>query len=160
MARKDSIDEVEVVVDETEEVLEGDEVAAPKAKKAPARGELPEEYVTPVGFAKIVSERELHTDRNGGHDVKPQMVYSYIKNAPKEDPFPLTDVEDSLGKTRSAVLIEDGIAWWERKNERTSARKVNAAEKAAAKEKRAAEKAAAAEAEGEVAEESDLTEAE
>lgn len=158
MARTKNED-VEVV--ETEEVVDAEETTekAPKAKKQPARGELPEGYVTPVGFAKIATERELHTARDGSHEVKPQMVYSYIKNAPKDDPFPIVEVEDSLGKTRQAVLPEEGIAWWERKNERVATKKANAAEKAAKKAARAAAKEAeASEAEGEA--DVEVTEAE
>jgi hypothetical protein len=144
MARKDVVDEVETVDTEVEtvEAPEGEKPA--KAKKEPARGELPEGYVTPVQFSKIVTERELHTDKNGGHAVAPQMVYSYIKNSPEADKFPVTTVTDSIGKERQALLVEDGIAWWERKNERVNTRRANAAEKA---EKKAA-RATAKEAEG------------
>jgi hypothetical protein len=139
--RNTQVDEVETVTEDVETVAEGTEPTAPKAKKEPARGELPEGYVTPVGFAKIVTERELHTARDGSHDVKPQMVYSYIKNSPKEDAFPLQTVTDSLGHERQAVLIEDGVAWWARKNERVGNRKANAEAKATAKAERAAAKA-------------------
>ena len=150
MARNKNADVEVVESDEIEIVDESSETEkAPKAKKEPTRGDLPEGFVTPVGFAKIATERELHTARDGGHEVKPQMVYSYIKNAPKEDVFPIQEVEDSRGNTRQAVLVEDGVAWWERKNERVAARKANAAEKAEKKAARAAAKAAEAEAEAE-----------
>lgn len=144
MARKNAVDEVETVENDEQEAVA--EKAAPKAKKASARGDLPEGYVTPVGFAKIATERQLHINREGEvAEVRPQMVYSYMNNSPKDDPFPVTTVEDSLGKKRQALLVEEGIAWWERKNERVARRKQNAAEKAARK----AERAAAKEAEGE-----------
>ena len=132
-----------------------------KAPKEPARGELPEGYVTPIGLAKELTARGLHTNREGTvTEVKPQMVYSYIKNAPKDHPFPLETIKDSLDKDRQALKLEDGVAWWEAKNERAATRKANAAQKAATKaanaEKKAAE-ATAVEAEGEPA---DATEAE
>lgn len=147
MARNENVEDVEVIeAVEVEEVAEGGEPKAKKEKK-PARGNLPEGVVTPVGFAKIVTERELHTDRKGGHKVEPQMIYSYIRNAPKEDPFPLQVVTDDLGVERQVVNIEAGIEWWTRKNERVSARAANAAEKAEKKARKAAEAPAAVEAE-------------
>jgi hypothetical protein len=165
MSRKSNTD-VETPA-ETEEVVETSPEAtadAPaKAKKEPARGDLPEGYVTPVGLAKVISERGLQKDREGNvvTDVKPQMVYSYLKNAPEADKFPVEQVTDSLGKERQAVSIEAGVAWWERKNERTELRKKNAAEKQAAKDKRAAQKAAEAEAAPETTEDAgEVTEAE
>src|SRR4051794_23342364 len=90
----------------------------PKAKKEPKRGDLPEGYVTPVGFAKELGARGLQTDREGNvlETVQPQMVYSYMKNAPKDDPFPIESVTDSIGGTRQALTVENGVAWWERKN--------------------------------------------
>ena len=135
--------ESDVIDDVLEDGTTEDEVKAPKAKKEPKRGDLPEGYVTPVGLAKELTERGLHINREGeAVEVKPQMVYSYIKNAPKDDPFPLETVTDSIGAERNAVVLEAGIAWWERKNERTAARKANAQAKAEAKAKRAEEKAA------------------
>jgi len=146
MARRSDTTDVDVDTDGVEDVTESQETESAekpaKAKKEPSRGDLPEGFVTPVGLAKILSERKLHTNREGETvEVKPQMVYSYIKNAPKDDPFPMQSVEDSIGKQRQAVEIEAGVAWWTRKNERTAQRKQNAAAKAAKK----AEKAATAE---------------
>ena len=101
MPRKEN--SVEVDVDTT-----ADGSAEPKAKKGPARGTLPDNFVTPVGLAKILGEQGLQTNRAGDvlAEVKPQMVYSYIKNAPENDPFPLENVTDSLGKERQAVDVE------------------------------------------------------
>lgn len=119
-------------------------VKEPKAKKEPTRGTLPEGYVTPVGLAKIISERGLHINREGvAAVVAPQVVYSYIKNAPKEHLFPMEHIADSLGKVRDVVQIEEAVAWWIAKNERVAAGKIASADKAAKK----AAKAAAAEAE-------------
>jgi hypothetical protein len=103
-----------------------------KAPAAPKRGALPEGFVTPIGFAKIVGEKGLHTDRNGEvvRDVKPQMVYSYMKNSPKDDRLETIEIEDSNGVTRKVLKVDEAVAWWERKNERAGQRKANAAEKA------------------------------
>lgn len=137
--------EVDVTeVDETEELptTDGEKVAKePKAKKEPARGALPEGYVTPIGLAKELSVRQMHTNRAGEIvEVPPQVVYSYIKNAPKEHPFPMETVVDSIGKERQALKLEAGLTWWTEKNERASARRENAAAKALAKAERAAKK--------------------
>jgi predicted transcriptional regulator len=163
MARNRSAD-VETPAEETEQVdtpeasAEGTE---PKGKKEPARGQLPDGYVTPIGLAKVLTERGLHQNRQGETvEVRPQMVYSYIKNAPKDDKFPSETITDSIGKERNAVQLEAGVQWWERKNARVAARKENAAKKAAAKEQRAAQKAQeATEAEGSE-EQGEATEAE
>jgi len=172
MARRGNAEaeaEVEVVTPEdgeTDVVAEGDTGTKPakeaKAPKEPARGDLPEGYVTPVGFAKIISEPKdgnkenkepsnwYHTSgKDGSHEVRPQMVYSYMKNAPKEDQFPVTTVKDSLEKDRQVVKPEDGIAWWNRKNDRVGERKTNAANKAQAKADRAQKAEAEKAAEGE-----------
>jgi hypothetical protein len=142
--RKDStVTDVDVDVAPVDDELEdtaapGTEVAAAekpaKAKKEPARGDLPEGYVTPVGLAKHITEKGLHKNRDGEvAELKPQMVYSYVKNAPKEFPHPFVDVTDSLGKTRQAAKLEDAVNWWTARAERAAARKANAAEKAAKK---------------------------
>jgi hypothetical protein len=131
---------------------EGESTDKPKAApKEPARGDLPEGYVTPVGFAKILGEKGLQKNREGEvlKVVAPQQVYSYIKNAPKDDAFPMETVKDSIGKERQAFKTEAGLEWWNRKNERVAAKSANAKAKA---EKRAAAAAAkdatATEAEG------------
>ena len=139
--------EVEYVTDETDEVetveesSNGEAPKEPKAKKEPARGDLEEGIVTPVQFAKVLTERKLHTDKNGSHEVKPQMVYSYIRNASKEDPAPFATHTDSIGKERFSAKLEDALAWWERKNQRVSERKANAQAKAQKKAENAAKKA-------------------
>src|SRR5690606_25408877 len=90
MARR-NVEEVEDVVEETPAAEETTETK----QRGPKRGELPEGYVTPVGLAKVLSERKLHTNRQGeAVEVKPQMVYSYSKHAPKDDPFPIETVTD------------------------------------------------------------------
>lgn len=147
--------DVETVDDETEDVA-APAAKEPKAKKEPARGDLPEGHVTPVGLAKLITERGEHTNRDGEVvELKPQMVYSYIKNAPKDDPFPFVEgLTDSLGKPRQAATVADALAWWDRKKTRAGERKANAAAKA---EKKATAKTdePVAEDEGAVAEEAE-----
>lgn len=153
MARRGNAD-VETVENEEVESVDTPEASeegkTPKAKKEPKRGELPEGYVTPIGLAHELTKRGLHQNRAGETvEVRPQMVYSYMKNAPKDDAFPSETVTDSIGAERNAVKLDAGIAWWERKNERVSQRKANAAAKAEKKAQREAQKAQeATEAEG------------
>ena len=159
MARRNEPEVEEVIADVNDELEETAEVGGvsegkakrePKPKKEPARGELPEGYVTPVGLAKVLTEKKLHIGRDGQPaEIRAQMVYSYIKNAPKDHPFPLETVTDSLGKERQAVKVEAGVEWWEAKNERTAQRKANAAEKATKKAEKAKAAESADEAEGE-----------
>jgi len=123
------IEGIEAPVDETEVV----EATEDKPAKAPARPPVPEGFVSPVEFAKQLSLKL-------GKEIKPQMIYSYIKNANKKDPFPASD----QGERKNCIVVEEGFAWWDRKDARVAEQKKNAAEKAAAKEARAAEKAAGA----------------
>jgi hypothetical protein len=130
-------EDVDVPDDETEEVATETEAKDDKAAKTPAKskGELPEGLVTPVGLAHELNKRGLGglDDEGKPKVIPPQMVYSYKKTAPASDPFPIKVVEDSLGKKRDVVDIEEGVAWWERKNERVATRKANATKKAEAK---------------------------
>jgi len=149
MAREKSADvDVPEADEATEAATPENSEKEPKAKKEPARGNLPEGYVTPVGLAKVLGEKGLQKNREGEvlAEVKPQMVYSYIKNAPKEDPFPIETVTDDIGKERQAVKLDAALDWWKRKNERTATRKQNAAAKEQAKADKAAAKAAEPEA--------------
>jgi hypothetical protein len=139
------VETVDATGDETETVSETSTETKAKPKAEPARGDLPEGYVTPIGLAKALSQpidgnaentdpsNFYHTDRSGGHEVRPQMVYSYMKNAPKDHPFPIETVTDSIGKERQALKLDAGLAWWVAKNERVAGRRQNAAEKAAKK---------------------------
>jgi len=160
MARRDSVvDEVETVDETDAPSTEASAPSAePKAKKEPARGELPEGYVTPVGLATEITKQGLHKDKDGNvTTLKPQMVYSYMKNAPKDHPFPIETVTDSLGKERQALKLEAGITWWTERQTLAADRKAAAAQKKAEKEARAAAKAAEAPSE---AESTEVTEAE
>jgi hypothetical protein len=169
MARRDNteVEQVETIDDGVEtSAVEGTETAEKpaKAKKEAARGALPEGYVTPVGLATALSQpidgdkentdssNFRHTDKNGEHTVKPQMVYSYMKNASKEHAFPIEVVQDSLGHDRQALKLEAGLAWWDAKNSRVAERKANAGAKAEKKAAKAAEAPAEGTAEAQVVE--------
>jgi len=164
MARQSNAD-VETVTDEVETVIdtpEGSAEKATKAKKEPARGELPEGYVTPVGLAHKLGELGLQKNKSGEvlKTVPPQMVYSYMNNAGEANPFPLETVTDSIGVERKALKLDAGIAWWEEKNARADARRANAAQKAKDKADKAAAAAAAPTDEAEATVEGEVTEAE
>jgi hypothetical protein len=120
--------------DEDVEETDGTEATTDEAKEPakPKRGDLPEGFVTPIQFAKILGEKGLHKNREGvvQTEVKPQMVYSYMKNSPKEDRLETIAVKDSNGNERQALKLDEALAWWGRKNERADQRKQNAAEKA------------------------------
>jgi hypothetical protein len=147
-------DEVEDLSDAPVESEGGEKPAKKAAAKEPSRGQLPDGHVTPVGLAHALSQPLDGNPENldpsnwrytkktdGSHVVAPQMVYSYIKNASKDDPFPGKTVQDSLGKDReNVVTLEEGLAWWDNKAKRTEERRQNAAAKAAAKAERAATK--------------------
>jgi len=131
-------DEAPAVVDDTKPA------AAAKAKEK-ARGDLPEGYVTPVGLAHALTEHYKATNPsklNSAGEFASQMVYSYVKNAPKDRPFPMETIKDSIGKDRQVVKLEAGLEWFKQKDAQVKERKDNAAAKAAAKAERAAAKPA------------------
>jgi hypothetical protein len=139
---------------------------AEKAKKESTRPPVPEGKVSPVQFAKILSEHKTKQAREQDPEaaeitVAPQVVYSYIKNNGEgsKNPFPATKSEG-----RAAVVDADAaLKWWDAKDARVAASKAAAAEKAAKKEANAAAKAnkpAETVAEAEGAEQPALTEAE
>lgn len=128
--------------DEVEEVPSGTAAApadpkAEKPKKESSRPAVPEGYVSPVQFAKILTE---HLRANGkldeNQEVRPQVVYSYIKNngPDSKNPFPAKKGEDVGAPGRSVVLkAQEGLDWWDAKDERVAKGKQDRAAKAAAK---------------------------
>src|SRR3954465_9987265 len=91
-----------------------------KAKKESTRPPVPEGKVSPVQFAKILSEHlqkdheTLGVRLTEGKSVAPQVVYSYIKNNGPEskNPFPATKAEG-----RAAVVDADAaLEWWDAKD--------------------------------------------
>ena len=137
---------------ETEDTVEAPAENAEKPtkeKKESTRPAVPEGKVSPVAFAKILTEHlrkeheTLGVRLQEGQSVAPQVVYSYIKNNGPEskNPFPATKAEG-----RAAVVDpQAGLEWWDAKDLRVKAQKSAKAEKDAKK----AEKAAAKPAEGE-----------
>lgn len=164
------VEEVDVVDDEAEDVqVEAPEATAegekPKNESAPKRGDLPEGLITPVAFAKLLSQpidgnpenkddsnyRYTHS-KTGDHTVAPQMVYSYLKSVKgSKDPNKLTikdGVVDSNGMARNNILVQDeALAYWDAKNKRTAESKEAAAEKAAKKAEKPAEDTSSTDAE-------------
>jgi hypothetical protein len=164
--------------DETDEVPANENSGAePKAKaeKARARGDLPahedpeDKWVTPVQFAKeltahLAAKGEsnkkglINTETN---QIPPQQIYSYERNAPKDNPMPTTTVTDSIGVERKVLSLKTGLEWWDnksvRKQERAEAKAAKEAEKA---QKKATAATAAPVAEAEATDEAPVTEAE
>jgi hypothetical protein len=149
--------------DETEEVPETAATpteAKPTVATKPKRGTLPDGYVTPVQFAKELTSKGYGNDDNQPAEtnviVPPQVVYSYIKNAPKDHPFPNTEngdlkmILDDNQVERRAFKLDEGLAWWADKVKRAAERKANAAAKKVAKP--AVKEASPVEAEGEFTE--------
>jgi|SRR5688500_2806088 len=124
----------EDTVAEAPVATEGEKPA--KEKKESTRPPVPEGKVSPVAFAKILSEHKTAQAREKDPEaaavvVAPQVVYSYIKNNGPEskNPFPATKAEG-----RAAVVDpEAALAWWDAKDARVAATKASAAEKAKAK---------------------------
>jgi hypothetical protein len=144
-------DEAEDTVAEGTEAAPTDKPAA-KAKKESTRPPVPEGLVSPVQFAKLLTEHKI---KNGtleeGKVIAPQVVYSYIKNNMGEGakyPFPArTDVPG-----RALVLDPaEGLAWWDAKDARVKAQKTAKAQKDAAKANAAQTSPQAAAETGEVA---------
>lgn len=138
---------------DTPELEEADEADAPEAttetakadkpakkEKAPARPPVPEGFITPVAFAKVLSELP------GAKEVPPQYVYSTIRSsASGKNPLPTY----SEGGRNNLLKLEEALAWWDAKNKRVEERAVNAATKAEKAANKAKEKAEApVEAEG------------
>jgi hypothetical protein len=135
-----------VDVDENEDVVEtAEEPKATKEKKVKekSKGDLPEGLVTPIGLTHELNRLELGRDRAGEKKVlAPQEVYSSIKNASKDNPYPVQEgVTDSLGKPRANICnLEEGVAWWKARLAGVDARRASAAEKAAKKAENAKKK--------------------
>jgi hypothetical protein len=107
-----------------------------KEKKESTRPPVPEGKVSPVAFAKVLSEHLTAKARETNSEaaeitVAPQVVYSYIKNNGPEskNPFPAEKAEG-----RAAVVDpQAALAWWDAKDARVAAQKTAAANKAAEK---------------------------
>jgi len=113
--------------EEVETVAEGTETPAKESKST--RPKLEEGYVSPIEFRNELVKSGRVTD-----DFRPQVIYSYIRNGGKNNPFP---VHDSNG--RPAIKLEEGFAWWDAKEARKVEREANAKAKAEKKAEKAAE---------------------
>jgi hypothetical protein len=126
--------EVETLAEDANSEVEDTTGAAETATAAPAKEtkpkfEPPEGFVTPIQFrAKLVE-----TGR-APESLRPQVVYSYVKNISKVNPLPV-----QMHNGRPVINLEGGLAWWDKKEELKKERAANAADKAAKKAAKAAE---------------------
>jgi hypothetical protein len=110
--------------------------------KAPARPVVPEGFITPVQFAKELTDRERKAGRIAeGEVIAPQVIYSYVNQGKKAGADPVKTLRSySEGGRENLLKREEAFAYWDAKAQRVQDRK----DAKAAKEKAAAEKAAAA----------------
>jgi hypothetical protein len=154
---------------------EAEVAAAAPAEAAPAKGKrakLPAGWGTPIEFAHALTARlQGEGTLKEGEVFKPQVVYSYIKNQGKANPFPVYYVtEDGMVKetdddtTRPALKLDENgnfaeaMTWWDDKESRKVASAANKAAKADKKSATPAAPAPAANAQDEFA--GDVVEAE
>jgi hypothetical protein len=144
-ALEDELDEVDVPSDTTGTEADQDPNKANAKPKAPARPPVPEGYVSPVAFAKILTE---HLEAKGAENSKgkitvesnpipPQMVYSYLKNAGETSKNPWPRYEE--GQRKNLLKVDESLAWWDALTERVSASRANATAKAEKKNAKATE---------------------
>jgi len=156
--------------DTVEPTADGGEKPAKEAKST--RPGVPEGFIAPVAFAKVLTD---HLKANGQMpegktEIKPQEVYSYIKNNGEgsKNPFPAyagdainPETNEPYAPGRKVVLkADEGIAWWDAKVARVAANKAAAKEKAEKKATKSDSKAGETVEAVEEAPEVELTEAE
>jgi hypothetical protein len=131
----DSVELDEVDVPEADVVpatatTEGQPAAAKPTKST--KPPVPEGYITPVAFAKKLSEREIAEGRLAeGQAIAPQMIYSYVnqgKNPNTKNPLK----SYSEGGRENLLKEDEAFAWWDAKEERKVNREANKAAKATA----------------------------
>jgi hypothetical protein len=96
--------------DEDEETEDGEAPATPAGRNFV---DMPEGYVTPVGFVKILAKPTSEGGRNV--IVKSQVIYSTAKNTKS---FP----HDKWVDGRMRIKVEDGLKWWDEKEKRKTER--------------------------------------
>ena len=118
------------VTDSTETTPEADATTEAAAAKTPAKPkrEVPEGHMTPVNYAKHLGEIE-------GREVKPQIVYGYVRNSKPFVEACVTTYEDgkSPGYTIDVAKADEfmkGLA--EKRTAREAAKAAKAAADAAA----------------------------
>jgi hypothetical protein len=114
--RNENTDEVETT-DEAA-TAEGEETKS-KSKKTP----LPDGYQTPVGFTHVLKEQR-------GVDVRPQVIYGYVRNNKAFQEFSGTNEGDG----RVILNVERALAWWDEKEAKKAEREQKKAAEAAAEE--------------------------
>jgi hypothetical protein len=123
MSDAELYDETEDLTDAPEDT-EQEAAEETQSKKDP----LPEGYLTPVGFTKLLAEP---VDEGGrGTEIRPQQVYGYARNNKQFK----EDVVEEHTDGRVILNVEAALAWWDAKEERKAERaaKKEAAEAAAA----------------------------
>src|SRR5262249_14113557 len=143
------IQEVENLGDNVE-VEGGDAAPAQTEEKTESKSKrppVPAGWGTPIQFAKVLTEKG-HTEGwlAEGEEFKPQVVYSYVKNPGKNNPFPVhhvgpdgTEYESDWEGSRPLLKLDENsvfteaLEWWDAKEERKKASKAAAAEKASKK---------------------------
>lgn len=153
----EEVDTPDASDDESDEVEETDKAETKKEKK-PARPPVPTGYISPVAFAKELTKHLQEQGKMKADDeVRPQVIYSYIRNTAKgKNPLPTYEE----GGRQNLLKLDEALAWWDAKDERVSARKANAAEKKAKKEANAEKKDEKSDLEGVVEAEGEFEEAE
>lgn len=107
------------------------EVKETTEKKA-TRPKVPEGYVTPIQFRNALVEQD-----KAPADLRPQVIYTYVKNPGKGDPFPVKYTDGETVKdeqwegTRPCLVLQEALDWWDRK----AARKIERANKPKAEKK-------------------------
>jgi hypothetical protein len=166
------VDTPEALDDEADELPAGsatagatDKAKAEKTPKAPARAAVPDGYIAPVAFAKVLTAHlegkgsaNKHGLINKDNPIAPQMVYSYLNQSNKpnsKNPIQtyVSVADGTVYKTgeqpEGAVVArenllnsDEALAWWDAKDGRVAASKE--AQKAKADKKAAAAAAAPA----------------
>jgi hypothetical protein len=112
-------DEVETVAETKPEEVK------PETKKS-SRPPVPEGYITPVQFVKVLKE-----ERNV--EVAPQVLYSYVnqgKTSKGDQDKKLKSYSE--GGRENLLKKEEALAWWDAKERRSQERAANKAAKAKA----------------------------
>jgi hypothetical protein len=124
------LDEVDTPqVDETDTPVK-DEAPKKVVKKVggQTRPPVPEGYITPVQWAKELSEAATKTGRANGelkenevYEIPPQQIYSYLNQAKKsgaKNPLP----SHSAGGRNNLLKRDEVNAWWAAKEQRKAER--------------------------------------
>jgi hypothetical protein len=98
------------------EMTEQEVVKTKKPKRV--KHDLPEGFVTPVGFVKALKEL-LNID------VRPQVIYGHVKNSKSFQEFTTLNSDG-----RTMLNLDAAIAWWNSKDERKLEREAEKAAKA------------------------------